>query len=72
MEPACSFSVEYPSLAGTVDWVLNEEQIKSEAATIAQFEETTTYNVTCELEYRDNTLIIPEYVVANTQYIATR
>ena len=48
VEPACSFSVEYADLEGTVQWFFKDEVIKNEKFTMTKFDETEIYNISCE------------------------
>ena len=49
VEPACSFSVKYAGLEGTVEWVFKSQVIKNEKFTKTQFGKTDIYNISCEL-----------------------
>jgi hypothetical protein len=44
---ACSFSVEYADLEGTVQWYFKDEVIKNEAFTKKKFKDTEIYNISC-------------------------
>ena len=49
VEPACSFSVQYADLEGTVQWYFKDKVVKNDKFTKAKFEKTDIYNISCKI-----------------------